>query len=143
MRAAARGRTERRSPSGALLEGCYTRGSDTRWLQFASINFDASVLEIFNPLTHSSHLVIVPGEVRANPEAMHDFLRAELITHAFLPPAVLRLLPRRPIEGMNTIMCGGKASDDTVRFWSYVLRLSNIYGSTEATVLATENTFGA
>jgi amino acid adenylation domain-containing protein/thioester reductase-like protein len=127
----------------ASLEGVYERGPHTRWLQFASVNFDASVLEIFNPLTHGGHLVIAPDAVRADPPALFDFLADARITHAFLPPAVLRLLPRRPLPDLHTIMCGGEASDDdTVRFWSSVTRLSNIYGPTEATVLATENTFG-
>nr|WP_160167946.1 non-ribosomal peptide synthetase [Caballeronia insecticola] len=127
----------------ASLEGRYDRGPGARWLQFASVNFDASVLEIFNPLTHGGHLIVAPDSVRADPSAMFRFLSDARITHAFLPPAVLRLLPRRPLPDLKTIMCGGEASDDdTVRFWSAVVRLSNIYGPTEATVLATENTFG-
>jgi len=127
----------------ASLDGRYDRGPGSRWLQFASVNFDASVLEIFNPLTHGGHLIVAPDSVRADPPAMFQFLNNERITHAFLPPAVLRLLPRRPLPDLKTILCGGEASDDdTVRFWSAVVRLSNIYGPTEATVLATENTFG-
>jgi len=127
----------------ASLEGRYERGPATRWLQFASVNFDASVLEIFNPLTHGGQIVVAPDHVRADPEALFDFLAEARITHAFLPPAVLRLLPRRPLPDLDTIMCGGEASDDdTVRFWSSVTRLSNIYGPTEITVLCTENLFG-
>lgn len=127
----------------AALEGRYERGPGTRWLQFASVNFDASVLEIFNPLTHGGTLVIAPDRVRTDPAALFAFLSDERISHTFLPPAVLRLLPRRPLPELDTILCGGEASDDdTVRFWSSVLRLSNIYGPTETTVIATENTFG-
>ncbi|MDR5770279.1 MULTISPECIES: non-ribosomal peptide synthetase [unclassified Caballeronia] len=127
----------------ASLEGRYARNPGTRWLQFASVNFDASVFEIFNPLAHGGQLVVAPDSVRADPAALFDFLAQSRITHAFLPPAVLRLLPRRPLPELDTIMCGGEASDDdTVRFWSSVVRLSNIYGPTEATVLCTENTFG-
>ncbi|WP_277189292.1 non-ribosomal peptide synthetase [Caballeronia sp. BR00000012568055] len=126
----------------ASLEGRYERGMDTRWLQFASVNFDASVLEIFNPLTRGGHLIVAPETVRADPAALFEFLRESRVTHAFLPPAVLRLLPRRPLPDLRTILCGGEASDDdTVRFWSSVVRLSNIYGPTEITIMCAENTF--
>ncbi|MFL9907680.1 non-ribosomal peptide synthetase [Paraburkholderia sp. RL17-337-BIB-A] len=126
----------------ASLTGRYRRDESTRWLQFASVNFDASVLEIFNPLTHGGHLIVAPEAVRTDAEALSGFLDAERITHAFLPPAILKLLPRRALPHLDTILCGGEASDDeTIRFWSGVLRLSNIYGPTEATVMATDNTF--
>ncbi|MEZ0604682.1 amino acid adenylation domain-containing protein [Paraburkholderia sp. IW21] len=126
----------------ASLTGRYRRDEGTRWLQFASVNFDASVLEIFNPLTHGGHLVVAPEAVRTDADALSRFLDAERITHAFLPPAILKLLPRRALPNLDTILCGGEASDDeTIRFWSGVLRLSNIYGPTEATVMATDNTF--
>ncbi|CAE6925049.1 non-ribosomal peptide synthetase [Paraburkholderia domus] len=126
----------------ASLTGRYRRDASTRWLQFASVNFDASVLEIFNPLTHGGHLIVAPGAVRTDADALFGFLNAERITHAFLPPAILKLLPRRALPYLETVLCGGEASDDeTIRFWSGMLRLSNIYGPTETTVMATENTF--
>ena len=127
----------------ASLDGIYERSAGTRWLQFASVNFDASVLEIFNPLTHGGHLIIAPEAVRPDAEALFAFLETHRISHAFLPPAILKLLPRRPLPDLTTVLCGGEASDnDTIRFWSKLLRLSNIYGPTETTVMATENTFG-
>jgi len=127
----------------ASLDGLYERSAGTRWLQFASVNFDASVLEIFNPLTHGGHLIIAPEAVRTDAEALFAFLQTHRISHAFLPPAILKLLPRRPLPDLTAVLCGGEASDnDTIRFWSKLLRLSNIYGPTETTVMATENTFG-
>jgi len=127
----------------ASLDGLYERSAGTRWLQFASVNFDASVLEIFNPLTHGGHLIIAPEAVRTDAEALFAFLQTHRISHAFLPPAILKLLPRRPLPDLTTVLCGGEASDnETIRFWSKLLRLSNIYGPTETTVMATENTFG-
>jgi amino acid adenylation domain-containing protein/thioester reductase-like protein len=127
----------------ASLDGLYERSSGTRWLQFASVNFDASVLEIFNPLTHGGHLIIAPEAVRTDAEALFSFLQTHEISHALLPPSILKLLPRRPLPDLSTVLCGGEASDnDTIRFWSKLLRLSNLYGPTEITVAATENTFG-
>jgi amino acid adenylation domain-containing protein/thioester reductase-like protein len=127
----------------AALDGEWDRGPGSRWMQFASINFDASMLEIFNPLTHGGELVVVPGEARTDPEALFGLLRDHRITHTFLPPALLRLLPRRPLPELSAIFCGGEAGDeDTVRFWSKAVALSNLYGPTEATVMATINRMG-
>ena len=127
----------------ASLEGFWDRGAGSRWMQFASLNFDASVLEIFSPLTHGGELIIAPSEVRADPQAIFGLLHDARITHAFLPPAMLRLLPRKPLPDLKSLCCGGEATDeDSVRFWSKTLQLANIYGPTEATVMATFNRMG-
>ena len=127
----------------ASLEGFWDRGPGSRWMQFASLNFDASVLEIFNPLTHGGELIIAPGEVRSDPQAIFGLLQEARITHAFLPPAMLRLLPRRSLPDLKSLFCGGEATDEeSVRFWSKTLQLANIYGPTETTVLATLNQMG-
>ena len=127
----------------ASLEGFWDRGPGSRWMQFASLNFDASVLEIFSPLTHGSELTIAPSEVRSDPQAIFELLQRARITHTFLPPAMLRLLPRRPLPDLKSLCCGGEATDeDSVRFWSKTLRLANVYGPTEATVMATFNEMG-
>ena len=127
----------------ASLDGVWDRGPGSRWMQFASVNFDASVIEIFNPLTHGGELIVVPGEARTDPEMLFALLRDNAITHAFLPPALLRLLPRRALPNLTAIFCGGEAGDeDTVRFWSKAAALSNLYGPTEATVMATIKLMG-
>ena len=85
----------------AAMEGVCGRGPGCRWLQFASLNFDASVLEIFNSLTHGAELVVVPEEVRVDPDGLFTFLKDEQITHACLPPAILLLLPRKPLPDLK------------------------------------------
>ncbi|EIC20389.1 non-ribosomal peptide synthetase [Thiorhodovibrio frisius] len=127
----------------AALEGIWDRGPGTRWMQFASVNFDASVLEIFNPLTHGGELVVVPSSARTDALAIEALMREQRVTHAFLPPALLRLLPRRPLPDLIAIFSGGEAADeDTVHFWSKTVELANIYGPTETTVMATINRMG-
>ncbi len=127
----------------ANLQGIWDRGPGSRWMQFASVNFDASVLEIFNPLTQGGELVVAAAEDRTDPEAVFRLLGDAGVTHAFLPPALLRLLPRRPLPQLKVIFCGGEATDeDTVRYWSKAVELANLYGPTETTVLATANTMG-
>jgi amino acid adenylation domain-containing protein/thioester reductase-like protein len=127
----------------ASLEGIWERRAGSRWLQFASLNFDASVLEIFSPLSHGGELVIAPSEVRSDPEAIFNLLQSARITHSYIPPAMLRLLPRRPLPDFRSICCGGEATDEeSVRLWSKTLKFCNAYGPTETTVMATCNTMG-
>ena len=127
----------------AALEGVWERGAGTRWMQFASINFDASVLELFNPLTQGGELVVVPSAARTDALALFDLMRQQRVTHAFLPPALLRLLPRRALPELVALFSGGEAADEeTVHFWSKTVDLANIYGPTEATVMATINRMG-
>jgi len=124
----------------AAMEGVCERDFGSRWLQLASFTFDASVLEIFNSLTRGGQLVIAPEEVRTDPEALFTFLKNERITHAFLPPALLLLLPRKPLPDLKGLFFGGEALDEEAcRFWSKVIELGNCYGPTETTVMATFN----
>ena len=109
--------------------------SEHRWLQFASINFDASVMEIFNSLTRGATLVVAPSDTRTDPEAVWELLDSHRITHAFIPPAMLRVLARLKPRALTDIFCGGEAGDDaTVDFWSQAVRYWNAYGPTETTV---------
>jgi amino acid adenylation domain-containing protein/thioester reductase-like protein len=124
----------------AMLHGQWERGAGTRWLQFASINFDASILELFSPLVHGGELVVAQSEERTDPEAVFSLLVKHSITHAFLPPAMLRLLPRRPLAALEVVFAGGEAMDEeTVRYWSKMVELVNIYGPTETTVFCNAN----
>lgn len=124
----------------AMLHKQWDRGQGSRWLQFASINFDASILELFSPLVHGGELVVAQSDERTDPEAVFSLLLNQRITHAFLPPAMLRLLPRRPLPDLKVVFAGGEAMDEeTVRYWSKMVELINIYGPTEASVFCNAN----
>ncbi len=124
----------------ASLKTVWPRGPGFRFSQFAAFTFDASVLSIFNPLVHGSELILTPSEVRADPEALFQMLLDKKVTHADLPPAMLPLLPRRPLPDLKVVIAGGEVIDEaTVRFWSKTVILANCYGPTEATVLCTWN----
>ena len=116
---------------------------EQRWMQFASINFDASVLEFASCLTQGASLMIAPSEIRSDPTAIMDFLERKRITHAFIPPAMLRLLEKKSLAKLTDIYVGGEASDDTtIHFWSQVVRLWNVYGPTETTVCSSVRQLG-
>ena len=116
---------------------------EQRWMQFASINFDASVLEFGSCLSQGASLMIAPSEIRSDPTAIMKFLERKKITHAFIPPAILRLLEKKSLKTLTDIYVGGEASDDnTIHFWSQVTRLWNVYGPTETTVCSSAHQMG-
>ena len=119
----------------AAMSSVLNTSPGDRWLQFASLNFDASVLEIANCLPNGATLVVAPGDVRADPAALHAYLVEQAVTHAFIPPAMLKLLPLEPVPSLANIVVGGEATDpEAAAFWSRMATLWNAYGPTETTV---------
>ena len=127
----------------SALAGVWERGPDSRWLQFAAVTFDASVLEIFNSLVHGGELVVAPSEARTDPEALFQMLKSARVTHAVLPPALLPLIPRQELPDFQVNVSGGDAvEEDAARFWAKTMELANCYGPTETTVMATLSRLG-
>ncbi|WP_454228789.1 AMP-binding protein [Propioniciclava flava] len=66
-------------------------GPGTRSLQFASLSFDGSILEIFPTLT-AGGTIVIPGENERNlGQPLADLLRVQRISHFFLRPNGLGL----------------------------------------------------
>ncbi len=110
--------------------------SSSRNLFYLSINFDASVSDILVTLTSGAALVIPQKnsiELSAN---LPNELRRLQITHADLPPSLLRVMDANECpDCLETIVIGGEATDkETVKKWADKVRLINVYGPTEATV---------
>ncbi|WP_127503547.1 non-ribosomal peptide synthetase/MFS transporter [Actinoplanes solisilvae] len=140
-------------PRRALASFCaaaaerYAVTARDRWLHFAPISFDASVEEIFVPLTAGATVVIRDDEMISRAEL---FLRrcADLgVTVLDLPTSywleVLGALDRGEAvlpESVRTVIIGGEAvSVSAVRDWQRVVgsrvTLLNTYGPTETTVV--------
>nr|APD71995.1 non-ribosomal peptide synthetase 4 [Streptomyces sp.] len=117
-----------------------TLGADhrSRVLQFASISFDASVWEIWMALLSGGTLVVVPDTDRTAGPALADFIRANAITHATLPPAVVVSTPFDQVAERVTLVTAGEACTAAVAAaTSGFGRVVNAYGPTEATVCVT------
>ncbi len=56
---------------------------------WTSISFDVSVYEIFSPLICGATLVIIPDGIRLNAVKLLDWLCAEKITSAYIPPVMI------------------------------------------------------
>jgi amino acid adenylation domain-containing protein len=113
-------------------------GPDSAVLQFASVCFDASVMEMFLPLLAGGRLVLAPADNLHSPPQLAELLRREQITFTLLPPAVLDLLPAGQYPDLQVLMTGGEELPAQVarRWMRQGPRLVNAYGPTEATVIA-------
>ncbi|MBU8895262.1 amino acid adenylation domain-containing protein [Corallococcus sp. M34] len=116
-------------------------GSATRHLQFASINFDASVWELFPTLFWGGTVVqgsreeLLPGRRLAH--ALHH----HRVTHVCLPPSVLGQLGPF-VDALpdltDVIMAGERCPPPLADRWHVSgRRVFNAYGPTETTVCAT------
>jgi amino acid adenylation domain-containing protein len=113
-------------------------GPGDRVLQFASMNFDASVWEILAALATGATLVLAPREaLRPGPELARTCAE-HAVTVALLGPSVLKVLRPEDFPTLATVCAGGEAcTADVVARWAPGRRMFNLYGPTEATVLAT------
>ncbi|MBD8496317.1 non-ribosomal peptide synthetase [Pseudomonas syringae] len=115
----------------------------SRVLQFSTLSFDSSVIDIFPTLLSGAELVVADEDQRRDPLQLLALLR-EGISHAFLPPALLSLLPLEEPLGLTHLVTGGDVCEPYV-----IDRLAeqchfyNLYGPTEATVLVTARPFAA
>src|SRR5262249_2023934 len=108
---------------------------DSRILQFASLNFDASFWELLMALNTGAALVL-PEEEHGG-AALYELLVAQSVTHALLPVPVLASLEEFKTLPLQCLMNGGEAlSGEAVARWSGGVRLINGYGPTETTVCA-------
>ena len=108
---------------------------DSRVLQFASLNFDASVVAMFPPLWAGSLLVVAREEERQDPAACVNLMRRWKVTHADVAPAFLAMVPEVELPDLAYILVGGEACDPAVvARWRERALMLNAYGPTECTV---------
>lgn len=112
----------------------------------ASINFDASVQQLFAPLVNGGRLVLLPEASKQNPSQFLDRLFEHRVNVLDVTPSYLSQLVRAARERHQTsflqyVLVGGEplaeetVSDFGQRFGD--CRLINVYGITEATVDST------
>jgi len=120
-----------------------------RVLQFASLNFDASLEQIFPPLLAGAAVVLRDNDLWTPPELFEKILYYGL-TVINLPPSYFHdsvqyaaTLPAgASAHTLRLIICGGdELRPETVRLWGQSslrsARLLNAYGPTETTITAT------
>ncbi|MFL5513040.1 MAG: amino acid adenylation domain-containing protein, partial [Gemmatimonadales bacterium] len=106
----------------------------------APLSFDASVKQVLQLLAGHT-LVLVPEEIRLEPERLVAWLRAQQVAVLDCTPGQLRLLLDEGLgEGVRAILIGGESIDAAL--WERLSQLErtrcyNLYGPTECTVDAT------
>ncbi|MFF3445283.1 amino acid adenylation domain-containing protein [Streptosporangium sp. NPDC002721] len=109
----------------------------SRVLQFASPSFDAAVAELCMTLLSGAALVLADPERLMDGERLADLIVAHGVTHAQVPPAILRMLPRNLVPADLRIISGGEScTAEIVDQWAGGRLMINAYGPAEVTVCA-------
>lgn len=106
-------------------------------LQFASLGFDASIIEIFDALLTGAVLVIADKEKIRNTELFVRYVKNNKVTIMTLPPVYLSALNKVELPFVNTLITAGEqAIPEDVNFYKQSMRFINGYGPTETSVCA-------
>ncbi|MFM7910426.1 MAG: non-ribosomal peptide synthetase, partial [Microcystis sp.] len=112
--------------------------SNSRLLQFASLNFDASIWEIIMAIGAGATLYLDTKDALMPGLPLMGRLKDYGITHVTLPPSALAALPLEEIPELQTIIVGGEAcSEELSKQWARGRNFFNAYGPTETSVCAT------
>lgn len=111
-------------------------------LQFASMCFDPSVLEIFSSLYYGATLVIAQDADRRNANILYQLILSEKVTYASIPAPLLSAFHSFDMPHLETLAVGGDAI--TYNLTSRIAglqpyRFVNVYGPTETCVQVTLN----
>ncbi|VVP49553.1 non-ribosomal peptide synthetase [Pseudomonas fluorescens] len=110
----------------------------SRVLQFSSLSFDSSLIDIFPTLLQGAELVVPGDDQRRDPLQLVELIRHQQLSHAFLPPALLSILPLEQLRNLEHVMTGGDVCEPwVIQQLTRQGKFYNLYGPTETTVLIT------
>jgi amino acid adenylation domain-containing protein len=111
---------------------------EDRYLQFMSLSFDGSLLDIFTALLSGATLVMVSEEVLQNIGAFQDYIQEKKVTVFTITPSYLKLLDPVRLQNVRTIISAAEtAKVSNAEFYSRTKDFYNGYGPTEVCVNAT------
>ncbi|SJZ83675.1 non-ribosomal peptide synthase domain TIGR01720/amino acid adenylation domain-containing protein/thioester reductase domain-containing protein [Chitinophaga eiseniae] len=110
----------------------------SRMLQFASIGFDASCMEIFTALSHGAVLVLPGKEELMSSAGFAALINKRKVEVAFLPPSYLHSMREMLTRVATVISCGEPLNREDGRFLqARGVRFLNGYGPTENSICTT------
>ncbi|KAK3815515.1 MAG: Non-ribosomal peptide synthetase module [Benniella sp.] len=117
-------------------------GANSRVLQFTSLSFDVSVMEMFTAFYSGASLHLLEDHTRLDRQELWGYIERHAITQAVLPPAILKECKNcSPLRTHLTLISAGEELPATlVRALQRLVpngRVINEYGPTEITIIAT------
>jgi len=121
----------------ALRKSFDVVAQNSRFLQFSSFSFDASVVEVFVTLSAGATIVIASQEQLYPGAPLQKTIQDLEITNVILPPSILAMLDEKDFPKLRTVISAGEAcTPEILTHWSRNRHFVNGYGPTEATVCA-------
>ncbi|RAK95786.1 nonribosomal peptide synthase Pes1 [Aspergillus ibericus CBS 121593] len=112
---------------------------NSRAFQFASLTFDAAVMEVLVTLMHGGCVCIPSEDERLNDVA--GAIRRMNVSWSFLTPSIASIIEPSSVPSLKDLVCGGeKMSREVITKWAHRVNLMNGYGPTETTIFAVINT---
>nr|WP_269671021.1 non-ribosomal peptide synthetase [Paenibacillus sp. 481] len=111
---------------------------DDNVVQFASLSFDPSCLEIFSTFLCGATLYVPTTTVAMDNQLFEQYMATCGITMAVLPPTYAIYLEPANVPSLRALITGGSAaSAELVHKWSSQLNYYNGYGPTENSIMST------
>jgi amino acid adenylation domain-containing protein len=129
----------------AWMQAMHGLGEGEAVLQNSAFSFDASVFEVFWPLSVGGRVVLARPEAHKDPAHLIETIREQNVTTAYFVCSMLQYFLENPgserCTGLTRLMCGGEAlSPALARKVGERLpnaRLYNLYGPSESAVSVT------
>lgn len=110
----------------------------SRVLQFASLTFDAAILEVLGTLLFGGCICFPSEDERLNDAA--GAIRRMNVSWTLLTPAIAGIIEPSAVPSLKTIACGGEAVPrEIVTKWVHSVDLLIAYGPTETSIIASIN----
>lgn len=111
---------------------------EDRYLQFMSLSFDGSILDIFTALLSGAALVIFDNRHLQDKQLFLNGIEQYAVSITTITPSFLSILEEHPLPGIHTLITAGEAADPKLMsFYAKSKHVYNGYGPTEATVNTT------
>lgn len=117
---------------------CLSITSADTVLQFSSVSFDASLVEMLMALLSGGTLVVANAATKHNPALLLETINGQGVTVAIFPPAYLQAFDGQPLGSLRKLISTGEAASLAVSVtYAASLDFFNGYGPTETCVGAT------
>ncbi|KAJ5489299.1 Nonribosomal peptide synthetase 1 [Penicillium diatomitis] len=114
-------------------------GPESRVFQFASLTFDAAIMETLAVLMLGGCICVPNEDERLNDVA--GAMRRLNVTWTFLTPSIASIIEPSSVPSLKILVVGGeKMSQEVITKWANVVHLMNGYGPTETVVFAVVDT---